>query len=113
MSSSTVNIPATGKLQKQPLPWSLWARQVRAIFRLEIEKNFLGRRSILLYLLALLPILPLALLAPFTPPGREWQDFAQYTMIFAVSYGGPILTPLILVSSPSACLTPFAALCPR
>jgi len=77
------------------LPWSLWLRQIRAIFRLEIEKNFLGRRSILLYLLALLPILPLALLAPFTPPGREWQDFAQYSMIFAAFYGGLILRTVV------------------
>src|SRR5437879_12734555 len=91
MSSSTVNIPATGKLPKQPLPWSLWARQVRAIFRLEIEKNFFGRRSILLYLLALLPIFPLSILALFTPPSREWQDFTQYHMIYAVLNGGLIL----------------------
>jgi ABC-type transport system involved in multi-copper enzyme maturation permease subunit len=93
--SATVNI-ASKKIEKQPLPWSLWLRQIRAIFRLEIEKNFLGRRSILLYLLALLPILPLALLAPFTPPGREWQDFAQYSMIFAAFYGGLILRTVVL-----------------
>ena len=49
-----------------------------------MEKNFLGRRSILLYLLALMPIVPLALLAVLTPPGREWQDFTQYNMIFAI-----------------------------
>jgi ABC-type transport system involved in multi-copper enzyme maturation permease subunit len=94
MSSSTVDIrPA--KIGKQPLPWSLWWRQVRAIFRLEIEKNFLGRRSILLYLLALIPIVPLALLAPFTPPGREWLDFNQYNMIFAIYYGGLILRTIV------------------
>ena len=83
------------KIQKQPLPWALWLRQIRAIFRLEIEKNFLGRRSILLYLLALLPIVPLALLAPFTPPGREWHDFTQYNMIFAIFYGGLILRTVV------------------
>jgi ABC-type transport system involved in multi-copper enzyme maturation permease subunit len=93
MSSSTVDIAPANK--KQPLPWSLWFRQIRAIFRLEIEKNFLGRRSILLYLLALLPIVPLVLLAPFTPPGREWQDFTQYNMIFAVFYGGFILRTVV------------------
>jgi ABC-type transport system involved in multi-copper enzyme maturation permease subunit len=91
MSSSTVDITPAKKTDKQPLPWSLWLRQIRAIFRLEIEKNFLGRRSIFLYLLALLPIVPLALLAPFTPPGREWQDFTHYNMIFAIYYGGLIL----------------------
>jgi hypothetical protein len=95
MTSSTVGIAPTKTMNKTPLPWSLWFRQIRAIFRLEIEKNFLGRRSILLYLLALLPIVPLALLAPFTPPGREWLDFNQYSMIFAIFYGGLILRTVV------------------
>src|SRR6266542_2275889 len=95
MSSSTIDIAPSNNIEKAPLPWSLWLRQIRAIFRLEIEKNFLGRRSILLYLLALLPVAPLVLLAPFTPPGREWQDFAQYSMIFAVFYGGLILRTVV------------------
>ena len=93
--SSTVDIAPAKKTDKAPLPWSLWLRQIRAIFRLEIEKNFLGRRSILLYLLALIPIIPLALLAPFTPPGREWLDFNQYNMIFAVFYGVLILRTVV------------------
>lgn len=93
MSSTAENLaPDT---QRQSLPWALWLRQIRAIFRLELEKNFLGRRSILIYLLALLPLFPLALLAPFTPPGREWQDFTQYSMIFAVYYGGFILRTVV------------------
>jgi ABC-type transport system involved in multi-copper enzyme maturation permease subunit len=83
------------KVGKQPLPWSLWLRQVRAIFRLEVEKNFLGRRSILLYLLALLPVPPLVLAALITPPGREWQDFSSYNMIFAIVYGGLILRTVV------------------
>ena len=94
MSSSIVDIKPA-KIEKQPLPWSLWFRQIRAIFRLEIEKNFLGRRSILLYLLALIPVVPLLMLAPFTPPGREWQDFTQYNMIFAIYYGGLILRTVV------------------
>ena len=95
MSSSTIEVTPGNQADKRPLPWSLWFRQIRAIFRLEIEKNFLGRRSILLYLLALLPIVPLVLLAPFTPPGREWHDFTQYSMIFAVYYGGFILRTVV------------------
>jgi len=95
MSSSTADIAPSKKIEKQPLPWALWLRQIRAIFRLEIEKNFLGRRSILLYLLALLPIVPLVLLAPFTPPGREWQDFPQYNTIFSIYYGGFILRTVV------------------
>jgi ABC-type transport system involved in multi-copper enzyme maturation permease subunit len=93
MSTSTAEI-STGPT-KQPLPWALWFRQIRAIFRLEIEKNFLGRRSILLYLLALLPVGPLLLLAPFTPPDREFQDFNNYATIFAVYYGGLILRTVV------------------
>ncbi|MGH9875345.1 MAG: hypothetical protein ACRD9S_23060, partial [Pyrinomonadaceae bacterium] len=93
--STSIDVAPGKKVEKQPLPWSLWFRQIRAIFRLEIEKNFLGRRSILLYLLALLPIVPLVLLAPFTPPGREWHDFTQYNMIFAVFYGGFILRTVV------------------
>ena len=77
------------------LPWSLWRRQIAAIFRLEIKKNFLGKRSLLIYLLALLPLLPLSILALFTPPGREWKDFTQYSMIFAIFYGGLILRTVV------------------
>src|SRR6266496_2297437 len=85
----------SAKNEGRPLQWSLWARQVRAIFRLEIEKNFLGKRSVLIYLLALLPLFPLLLLALFTPPGREWKDFTQYAMIYAVYYGGFILRTVV------------------
>ena len=95
MSSSTINVPATGQVAKPPIPWGLWARQIRAILRLEIEKNFLGRRSILLYLLALLPIFPLAILAVFQPPSREWEDFTRYHMIYAIFYGGLILRTVV------------------
>jgi ABC-type transport system involved in multi-copper enzyme maturation permease subunit len=92
--SSTANI-VSEKTNTEPLPWSLWLRQIRAIFRLEIEKNFLGKRSILIYLLAFLPLFPLAILALFTPPGREWQDFTQYGMIYAIYYGGLILRTVV------------------
>ncbi len=92
MSSTTDIAPAK---KKQPLPWSLWFRQIRAVFRLEVEKNFLGRRSILLYLLALLPIAPLLLAAPFTPRGPDWHDFTRYNMLFAYYYGAVILHTVV------------------
>src|ERR1700746_3132634 len=83
------NTPSAG------FPWSLWLRQIRAIFLLEIKKNFLGRRSILIYLLALLPIFPMAILAVFTPPGNEWRDFNQYSVVYAVIYSGLTLRTVV------------------
>src|SRR5690348_3434413 len=38
------------------VPWSLWRAQVLAILRLEIKKNFLARRGLWVYLLALGPV---------------------------------------------------------
>ncbi len=93
MSSKLDSVPANAA--KQPLPWALWLRQIRAIFRLEVEKNFLGRRSILIYLLALLPILPLSVLALVRPPGSEWKDFNNYSLIYAFLYNGLILRTVV------------------
>ncbi|MGE5571308.1 MAG: ABC transporter permease [Rhodospirillales bacterium] len=39
------------------LPWKLWARQVMAILRIELAKNFKGKRAIPVYVLAILPFL--------------------------------------------------------
>jgi len=36
--------------------WSLWLRQIRAILRIEVRKNFWGKRAILIYLLAAIPV---------------------------------------------------------
>ena len=77
------------------LPWGLWLRQIGAIFRFDIQKNFLGRRSILIYLLALLPLFPLFVLAIFTPPGNEWRDFNRYSGIYSVLYNGLILRTVV------------------
>lgn len=42
---------------KTRLPWKLWARQVMAILRIELAKNFKRKRAIPVYLLAFLPFL--------------------------------------------------------
>src|SRR5215212_9449691 len=75
--------------------WALWLRQVGAIFRLEVEKNFLGRRALLIYLIALLPLFPLMVLAVVRPPGNEWKDFNQFSMIYAILYNGLILRTIV------------------
>jgi len=93
MSSKTEAIPA--KVATSGMPWSLWLRQIGAIFRLEIEKNFLSRRSLLMYLLAILPMFPLLILAVITPPGNEWRDFGHYSVFYAFFYNGLILRTVV------------------
>lgn len=51
--------------------WSLWLRQVRAILRLEVKKNFWGRRALLIYLLAAVPVVLMFLLAVVDPEGGD------------------------------------------
>jgi len=97
MSSATDAIET--RSQKSPLNWSLWFRQVRAIFRMELEKNFLSRRSILIYLLAFLPLFPLVPFAFFTPPGNEWRDFNNYSTVYSIIYNGMILRTLVFFGS--------------
>jgi len=49
------------KVEKSPdaggVQWRLWLKQINAIFGLEVRKNFFGKRSVLIYLLSVLPIL--------------------------------------------------------
>src|SRR5215217_7746986 len=96
--SSAIEAVST-KSEKQAVNWSLWLRQIGAIFRLEIEKNFLGRRAILIYLIALLPLFPLLVLAVVRPPGNEWKDFNTYSMIYAILYNGLILRTVVFFGS--------------
>src|SRR2546423_1840401 len=79
----------------QRFPWQLWLRQIRAVMRLEVKKNFFGKRSILVYLLALMPIGLLALIAVLQPAARDWLDFSQYPRLFSVIYNALILRTVI------------------
>ena len=78
----------TETFSTQESSMSLWLRQIAAIVRLELEKNFFGRRSFLIYLIALLPLLPLLILAVVLPPTNEWKDFNWLSGFYAVFYGG-------------------------
>jgi len=93
MSTTLDSIPV--KPSKGTLPWSLWVRQIGAILRLEVEKNFLGRRSILIYLITFLPLFPLLILAVVTPPASEWKDFQKYAIIYSILYNGLILRTVV------------------
>ena len=79
--------------EKSSAPWGLWLRQIRAIVRMEVEKNFLSRRSILIYLIALLPLFPLTVLA-LIPPGED-RSFNNLSLIYAVLYHTLILRTVI------------------
>src|SRR5258708_32569184 len=59
--------------------WSLWLTQIAAIMRLDVKRNFFGKRAVLIYLLALMPIGLLSLMA-ILPPGFAWDDFSQYPL---------------------------------
>ena len=94
----------TGAQAKSKFHWSLWRRQVAAIMRLELKKNFFGKRSILVYLLAMLPIFLLTMLALFAPWSRDFQgrtadaingSFNNLSRVFAWIYGGLILRTVV------------------
>ncbi len=71
---------------------SLWLRQIGAILRLELKKNFFGKRSALVYLLALMPIGLLVLVELVNPLTR---DASQLPTIFSVFYNTLILRTVI------------------
>ena len=75
--------------------WALWLRQIFAIMRLEVKRNFLGKRAVLIYLLAFMPIGLLLLIAVFKPNDRDWIDFVQYPKLFSVIYNALILRTVI------------------
>ncbi len=74
MSSVAEAIPVT---PVKPNLFTLAATDRRDLLRLEIQKNFFGRRSILIYLLALLPLFPLSLLAIITPRHQRIHGFQR------------------------------------
>lgn len=74
--------------------WALWLRQVAAILRLEVRKNFTGKRSILIYLLALLPVFIMAALVTVNADDIR-ANYPEATIIFANLYEGMILRTVI------------------
>jgi len=85
--------PDINTANAHPTSWSLWWRQILAIMGLEIRKNFLSRRALLLYLIAGAPLVLLSMLA-LVPPD-EMQNFGEFAQIYAAIYGGLILRTLV------------------
>jgi hypothetical protein len=72
---------------------SLWRRQIGAILRLELKKNFFGKRSLLVYLLAAMPIGLLILVEAINPLGG--QDVPQLPTVFSIFYNSLILRTVV------------------
>ncbi len=77
--------------------WPLWLRQVRAILRIEIRKNFLGKRALLLYLFAAIPVLLMFILVVFDPNAEDdirgrWSAAVE---TFAYIYEALILRTMV------------------
>lgn len=77
-------------------PWSEWGRQIAAIMRLEMRKNFLGKRAFLIYLIAAAPIVLMAALSAEI----SWQqsrnnNIGEINIVFANLYEGLILRTIV------------------
>jgi ABC-type transport system involved in multi-copper enzyme maturation permease subunit len=73
--------------------WSLWLRQIRMILRLEVKKNFWGKRALLIYLLAAVPVFITFVLVFLHPHAvediiRNWSAAQEF---FGYLYGALIL----------------------
>ncbi len=81
-----------------PSDWSLWLRQIRAILRIEVKKNFWGKRALLLYLLAAVPVL-LMFLVVTIDRGSGADIRERWTMVqegfAAYIYKGLILQTIV------------------
>ena len=78
--SPSVSVPASA----QRLPRGHMARQLQAVVRLELRKNFLGRRGIGTYLLALLPVV-IAVIRMFVP-NLDPEQISEGTGFFSILY---------------------------
>src|SRR5512132_2962779 len=92
MSSTAETIETMHAPAREGSSLSLWLRQIGAILRLELKKNFFGKRSVLVYLLALMPICLLVLIELVNPPGR---DASQLPSIFSIFYNSMILRTVV------------------
>ena len=91
MSSTAETIQPPAPALPEP-NLSLWLRQLRAIVAFDLKKNFFGKRSLLVYLLAVMPIALLtlvALLNPNIPPANSLPT------IYSVFYNSLILRTIV------------------
>ncbi|HQR35373.1 MAG TPA: hypothetical protein PLK30_21720 [Blastocatellia bacterium] len=84
--------PATTELQ-----WGLWWRQVRAILRMEVKKNFWGKRALLIYVFASIPVLLMFLLTFADPDSAAdiTKNWAAAQEVFANIFEALILRTMV------------------
>jgi ABC-type transport system involved in multi-copper enzyme maturation permease subunit len=93
--SSTVESEALLEKNTRETQWGLWVQQTLAILRMEVMKNFLSRRALLIYLLAALPVFLLTLLALFPPDADEFGNFNELSIIYSAIYNALILRTVV------------------
>ncbi len=91
----------TASLAKENFAWALWRRQIATIVRLEIKKNFVGKRAWLIYLFALIPPAMLTLVTivvtfvDVPDADSNWRNVADANQIFAYIFEILILRTII------------------
>ncbi len=95
MSAAAGTVAATSRTSN--LQWGLWWRQARAILRLELKKNFWGKRSLLIYLFAAIPPLLMFLILHINEHAtsdinRFWASAQE---LFANIFEGLILRTMV------------------
>jgi ABC-type transport system involved in multi-copper enzyme maturation permease subunit len=93
--SSTAEAATIEHAEPRATTWALWGRQVTAILRLESRKNFLGKRAVLMYLLASLPVMLLIAMAAFPPTARRLAEPGFGQVLFAFIYEGLVLRAVV------------------
>jgi hypothetical protein len=82
MSSTAETIQSQTTTLPEP-NLSLWLRQIRAIVAFDMKKNFFGKRSLLVYLLAIMPIALLLMVALINPiPANQVNRLPTVYSIF-------------------------------
>src|SRR5262249_18899988 len=96
MSSSVEAVPQPVPLAKRidRSGWPLWRAQTAAIMRLEVKKNFTGKRSVLIYMLAFGPLLLVAV-TMLQLQSNISANTGEANLIFANMYEGLILRTLV------------------
>jgi ABC-type transport system involved in multi-copper enzyme maturation permease subunit len=88
--------PAASSTVQVSSPWSLRVRQTIAILRMEIRKNFIGRRALLIYLLAAVPVILMAALSVELGSHQNVPNSVdEANLVFANLYEGLILRTIV------------------